>query len=293
MRIHAVVDRQFGVYVLQFDGITFDNRFLPTSWQPDPRWHLAVFVTRGAFTVGGERFERGEGFSAATETLAPRVSPEMVVRSCEPSSAVVALRLRPPFFLEEHRASLRRLPPGVRELPWLELSAAAEEPARGEGRVETTFTRVLDGLRDARVLDEAAPSPLSPSSAPGRVVSRIASTIFPTLSALATRPTMIDLMARTQLTERQLLRNLVRVQEDFELLDRGWRAAILRWRVTAGALLLSSRDISLAEVARLAGYSSTKAMARAFSDAGLPPPGEVRERIGKDAAALPPHESEA
>jgi transcriptional regulator GlxA family with amidase domain len=75
----------------------------------------------------------------------------------------------------------------------------------------------------------------------------------------------------------------VRVQEDFELLDRGWRAAILRWRVTAGALLLSSPEVSLGEAARLAGYSSLKAMARAFSDEGLPSPSEVRERIGKDS----------
>jgi AraC-like DNA-binding protein len=281
MRINAVVDRQFGVYVLQFEGLTFDNRFLPTSWQPDPRWHLAVFVTRGAFLVGNERFERGEGFSAATDTLAPSSAQAVVVRSCEPSSAVVALRLRPPFFLEGHRAPLERLPPRACEVPWLELSSATEEPARGGDRLGDSFNRVVDGLRDARVLDASTPTPFSKASGPGRVVSQIASTIFPTLSALAMRPTMIDLMARAQLTERQLLRNLVRVQEDFELLDRGWRAAILRWRVTAGALLLSSPEVSLAEVSRLAGYSSVKAMARAFSDAGLPTPGEVRERIGK------------
>ncbi len=287
MCIHAVVDRQFGVYVLQFDGITFDNRFLPTTWQPDPRWHLAVFVTRGAFTVGEERFERGEGFTAATETLAPSVSQEVVVRSCEPSSEVVALRLRPPFFREEQRAPLVRLPSSTRDLPWHDLRDVAAESARGRGigRLELSFNRVLDGLREARVLEATTPTPLAPSSAPGRIVSRIASTIFPTLSALAMRPTMIDLMAHAQLTERQLLRNLVRVQEDFELLDRGWRSAILRWRVTAGALLLSSPDLAIAEVARLAGYSSVKAMARAFSDAGLPPPPDVRERIATSARA--------
>jgi AraC-like DNA-binding protein len=283
MRIHAVVDRQCGVYLLQFDGITFDNRFLPTSWRPDPRWHLVVFVTRGVFTVGGERFEAGQGFCAATETVAPRLTPETPVRSRESSSAVVALRLRPPFFERSYRAPLVRLRAGAEALPWKELSAAAEEPGRGVDRLEASFTRVLDGLRVAGVLDRSAEAPLSPSSGPSRVVSRVAEAIFPTLSRLAMRPTMIDLMARVQLTERQLLRNLVRVQEDFELLDRGWRAAILRWRVTAGALLLSSPEVSLGEAARLAGYSSLKAMARAFSDEGLPSPSEVRERIGKDS----------
>ncbi|MFO0663635.1 MAG: hypothetical protein U0174_06765 [Polyangiaceae bacterium] len=286
MRIHSVVDRQFGVYLLQYDGVTFDNRYLPTSWQKDDRWHLAAYIYRGALSVGSQRFEEGDAFTAATDTLAPSLNPQEVVRTHGPS-AILALRLRPPFFNDTFRGYLTRLP-NVKSLPWDELKTSVEDPAKNMDRLPASFNRVIDGLRAEGVLDKTAPSPFSGSTGTGRVVSRIASTVFPTLSRLATRPTMVDLIARAQLTERQLLRNLLRVQEDFELFDRGWRPAILRWRVTAGALLLSSPDVSLSEAARLAGYSSVKAMARAFADSGLPSPSEVRERIGKDPVPTAP-----
>lgn len=283
MRIHSVVDKQFGAYLLQYDGVTFDNRFLPTSWRPDPRWHLAVFICRGAVSVGSERFEAGQAFTAETETVAPGTSPQALVRTHGPSG-ILALRLRPPFFREAYRSKVQRIHGAAESLPWHELRAAVEDPAHSLDSLPLYLNRVLDGLRALDVLDSAMPSPYMGSTGPGRVVSRISSTVFPTLSRLATRPTMVDLIARAQLTERQLLRNLLRVQEDFELFDRGWRPAILRWRVTAGALLLSNPDVTLAEAARLAGYSSVKAMARAFADSGLPSPSEVRDRIGKDAA---------
>jgi len=41
-------------------------------------------------------------------------------------------------------------------------------------------------------------------------------------------------------------------------------------------MLCSSRDYSVAEVAKVVGYTSTNAMTNAFATAGLPPPSWYR-----------------
>jgi transcriptional regulator GlxA family with amidase domain len=52
-----------------------------------------------------------------------------------------------------------------------------------------------------------------------------------------------------------------------------------RLRLKMAVIMLSAKDATVAEVARVVGYGSADAMARAFRDAELPAPSEVREAL--------------
>lgn len=56
----------------------------------------------------------------------------------------------------------------------------------------------------------------------------------------------------------------------------GYRDALLVLRLRTAALLLSARDTSVNEVAKVVGYGSPIAMARAFRDADLPAPSVIQ-----------------
>lgn len=88
---------------------------------------------------------------------------------------------------------------------------------------------------------------------------------------------LVDVIARAGVSERQFLRTMTRVQDVFDLQDRGFRSTMVRWRATAAVLLASSRELSFDEVATLAGYSNLSAMHRALRSFGLPTPLAIRE----------------
>ena len=61
----------------------------------------------------------------------------------------------------------------------------------------------------------------------------------------------------------------------------GYRDALLLLRLRSAALMLSAPDATVVEVAKLVGYGSPIAMARAFRDAKLPAPSVVQAELRK------------
>jgi transcriptional regulator GlxA family with amidase domain len=59
----------------------------------------------------------------------------------------------------------------------------------------------------------------------------------------------------------------------------GYRDALLMLRLRSAVLLLSAPDATVAEVAKLVGYGSPIAMARAFRDAKLPSPSVIQAAV--------------
>jgi transcriptional regulator GlxA family with amidase domain len=51
--------------------------------------------------------------------------------------------------------------------------------------------------------------------------------------------------------------------------------------------MLSAKDASVAQVARVVGYGSSIAMCRAFRDAKLPSPGAVQRALSADEVFTP------
>jgi AraC-like DNA-binding protein len=79
------------------------------------------------------------------------------------------------------------------------------------------------------------------------------------------------------------LRHVTREVKDFASALRvpfwGWRESTRRLRMKVAMLGLSVEAMPIAEVARVAGYGSVEAMARAFRDAKLEAPSRVRQRL--------------
>jgi AraC-like DNA-binding protein len=90
---------------------------------------------------------------------------------------------------------------------------------------------------------------------------------------------LVDATECARLTERQVRRDVVRMQENFDLFDHGFREVVHRWRLTAAVLLLSAPNLSATEVAGAVGYGSLTAMGRAFKQAHLPSPSQVRRML--------------
>ena len=79
----------------------------------------------------------------------------------------------------------------------------------------------------------------------------------------------------------------MKVQIEYDLLDRGWRDSLVRWRTTLAVLLLSVDRLSIEEIAAQAGYSGPTAMGRALREAGLPTASAIRASLRDDAPPIP------
>ena len=92
---------------------------------------------------------------------------------------------------------------------------------------------------------------------------------------LAGEWTMGEAAEAVGLSVRQLRRDIDGFVDAFQFGLGGWRHEMRRLRLKIAALGLSAEGATVAEVARATGYGSTEAMARAFREAGLPPPSTV------------------
>jgi transcriptional regulator GlxA family with amidase domain len=81
------------------------------------------------------------------------------------------------------------------------------------------------------------------------------------------------------LSMRQVGRDAKELASTFGL--DGYRDALLLLRLRSAALMLSAPDATVVEVAKLVGYGSPIAMARAFRDARLPAPSVVQAELRK------------
>lgn len=273
--VRVILGRRFGAYALELDGLRFDNRFIPAVSGAKRDWRLLVFPTVGSLRVRNSIVPPG-CLLLLPQTLLSAADPANWVTSQGPKASLAAVRIE--------RGNLVNA--SSNELQVVAVSAATVQAFRElwEPTCAGDSARALSCgamLFDELVRDGVARTPLSKAEEQeGRTLAvRSMEAAFPLLSALATKPMLVDIVARAGVGERQFLRNIQQVQAEFDLPDRGWRETIVRWRVTAAVLLLSSDELSLTEVAQLAGYSGNKTMGRALAEAGLPQGSELRKQL--------------
>ena len=93
--------------------------------------------------------------------------------------------------------------------------------------------------------------------------------------------TKLQMSESLHLSERQIHRLFEEFSARFGINARSWRDVRNRWRVQNAALLLSRRELTVADVAREVGYTSPNALARAFSKSGFPSPAVIRDRMSE------------
>lgn len=101
------------------------------------------------------------------------------------------------------------------------------------------------------------------------------------LSHLAEEPMQVELQEELGISERHLRRLTAEVFKRYGFVDTNWGEARVRRRLMAAVAFMSHPDATVSLVAREVGYHSTQAMARAFSRAGFPPPGRIRDVLAE------------
>lgn len=273
LEVRARVQRDGGVYAVALRGAAVDGALVP-ALRPSPRdWCLVVRPTAGEVRFGGRVVERGAAMVVRERALtAAAPAGEVVVAT--PGTRAVALRVPGDEVVDVGRVF--RVSPDAgdalaRAEAQLQSGGASDDDAAA---ADAHRALVADG-----VLRPRAPSGERDGVRPDIFSSRLAAALYPALSRLVRQPMLVDLVDLAGVGERQMLRTVKDVQSRFDLTERGWRATVLRWRVTTAVLLLSNPDIPLEAVARESGYSSLTALGRALRAYGLPAPSDCRARL--------------
>lgn len=110
-------------------------------------------------------------------------------------------------------------------------------------------------------------------------VERVCQALISLYSKLDTGAYLELLASLAGISPRQATRDMVAFLSTFPVPGRTFRELVKVLRIRRAAMLLSARDVTVTSVARDVGYGGLDAMARAFRDAGLPSPSEVRAEL--------------
>lgn len=280
MDFRSALTPSLGAFAFRFEGVVVANRILPLRPRPPVRWHCVLRVREGSLLWNGRELGPEttlllpEGFLLPTEAL------DLDLRTN--SELVVLAAMRLPSEVVRAKTSVTIL----------NLTTASALDAVADRLLADADMRDL-GCALQQTWDElcasgfVTPSMGSEVEEP-RVVDRVG-TALSALSQLEKNPHLIDLVGAARVTERQLLRDFVEVQERFGIVVRGFRGTLTYFRLIVATMFLGVKDLSIRDVARVVGFSSTSAMARAFRAGGLGRPTAVRERLcGADSGRLSP-----
>lgn len=183
------------------------------------------------------------------------------------------------------------------DLEWTPASRVAEPPLRRLAPVDLGRAARLDehlvreSATDAAIFTEAfelfrsAGAPLGTLSVetfeggPSAQDVRIASAITAQIAVLPTAASALSLGEHAELSPRQLQRVFTQFCDRYRLNASSGRDMRNRYRLQIAIALASIPSLSVAELAAEVGYASPGALARAFANAGLPPPSALRDEI--------------
>lgn len=259
--------------------IAMDTRFIPGSEAARRDAVCLYLLIAGNFTIhDGASFEGPCAFLLTEAQLEGADGRrELTFRS----------EGRPLMAIELHlRAADLRVRPGAAPVP-ITLSEQTIDAARRAADLarhdDASLTAAMHALL-ARLVDDDL---LERSAAEGAsrpipsAFARLWQGVRPMVERLYLSPTVQEVSAVSGVSERQVDRYVKQFVSVFGLMGVGWRPVTRHLRLKLSVMLLSAEGASIAEVARIVGYGSPDAMARAFRDASLAPPSEVQQRLAE------------
>jgi AraC-like DNA-binding protein len=141
------------------------------------------------------------------------------------------------------------------------------------------LARLLDTLAGAGAVDPQLSSTLCDDE-PIRFL-RLWAALQPLYATYGGTASLKQLAASLQMSLRQIGRDAKELATTFGF-SGGYRDALLVLRLRTAVLLMSAPDASIADIARLVGYGSSIAMARALRDAKLPAPTTIQSALRGD-----------
>lgn len=280
-RVFRVVARHPGflVRLAEFAGGVAEDRLFDAAEQRTtlPGWPVLAVALAGSVLV---RHGDDAVLAGAGELVWVPSGGAFRARSGEGGVRVLLVQWDPAIFgrpggtsLVTQRlrgAGMDRLRGAVRRL-----AAAGYAAERASVAVAQLFAELCAlGLVDARPAPDQLVLPGCESLAPVGIAIDLA------LSSMQRNPMALDLEAVLGRSPAQTRRLLRRYGQALDLPGAvTWRELRNVWRLTVGALLMTTPGARTERVADLLGYGSATAFCHAFAGAGLPSPGDVRRAV--------------
>jgi AraC-like DNA-binding protein len=259
MRSSLLVERAVRGTVILREGLAFDTRFAAAAaGRPEPVGHVFMLLD-GRFVHEGGAYAAPVAFVIGDDEIERVGTKSRTFRTDGERATVVQLRID-----KKHL----RWPIGLVHGP---IQVAAWDAARALAETPTD-------PRALAALIEALGIPISITLEEPERMRRLWGAIEPLYAEYGATISIKQIAAALGMSMRQVGRDAKELASTFGLGD-GYRDALLVLRLRSAVLMLSAPDATVAEVARLVGYGSPIAMARAFRDAKLPPPSEVQNRL--------------
>jgi AraC-like DNA-binding protein len=268
LRSTIFLERRLRVHVIRRERLLFDSAYMPPAVRTSPFVHLFAQLS-GTIVVDGVPLP-GPCAVMLAETEFDRVAAGApTFRSFGAQCTIIEARL--PTDAVRSPIGLAHGPIALADDVWAAcsaLEAAPSEPAVHQliAALATTGA-VSQGLSSSVVARE-----------PERFL-RLWAVLRPLYGNLATSASLKQIAALTDLSLRQLGRDLADLTRTFGLFGAGFRDAMRVLRLRAAVLLLSAPGGTPSDVASAVGYGSLDAMGRAFRDAQLPAPSVVQAAV--------------
>ncbi len=269
MRSSLLFERAIRGTLVQRKNLAFDTKYAAAaSGKPEPVGHLFMQLT-GTFEkdvsakvaapfavmLADDEWERPKEGSRTFRTEGECVD-------------VVQLRfardvVRVPIGLEHGALTLS-------SASWDAVAALLEAGPRGDA---SALSRALDALASDGIIAATVPGTVI-GEEPERF-RRLWDALRPLYQTHGATTSLKQLANSLGMSMRQVGRDAKELSTAFGI-GGGYRDALLVLRLRQAVLLLSAPDATVADVARIVGYGSPIAMARAFRDADLPAPSVIQ-----------------
>jgi AraC-like DNA-binding protein len=270
VRSSLIFERAVRGTVVHREALAFDTRFAAAAaGKLEPVGHLFILQTGRFVSDQGEAMTGPVAFMLADDEWERRGKTSRTFRTDGPTVDVVQLRIAK----DQIRVPIG-LPAGPLALPpacW-DAAAALVAGVPDAGRL----ARLIEALAAASVVAREMPTTVI-AEEPERF-RRLWSALQPLYQTYGATTSLKQLASSLGMSMRQVGRDAKDLSAAFGI-GGGYRDALLVVRLRMAVLLLSARDATVADVAKLVGYGSPIAMARAFRDAKLPAPSVVQTEV--------------
>lgn len=268
--------------IVERRGLVLDTRFVPPAVQAAGDNLCLYLLLRGTWRLGGGAL----GFEGPAAFV---VSEEQLEGGDGAHSLTYRTDARDFAMIEVHvGAGDTSLRPGALPTPvplderaWGAARRASAGALRDDDSAASAISELVSELAASSIVGaDAAASATRPVAAPFRVLW---GALRPAVERFNLLASLDQISASMGTPPREVDRHVRAFISASGLVGGGWRPASRHLRLKMAVILLSADGASVAEVARVVGYGSSDAMARAFRDAALPSPGAVRDAVRRSA----------
>lgn len=275
VRSSLIFERAVRGHVVHREQLAFDTRFAAAAGgKLEPVGHLFMLVAGRVVSDRGEVMTAPVAFMLADDEWERPRKDSRTFRTDGPIVDVVQLRVAKPHI---------RAPIGFDRGP-LALTPTCWDAAAA------MIASVPDAARLATLIDALAGAGVFAKEIATTVIAeeperfrRLWEALQPLYQTYGATTSLKQLASSLGMSMRQVGRDAKELSAAFGI-GSGYRDALLMMRLRMAVLLLAAPNQTVGDVAKLVGYGSPIAMARAFRDAKLPAPSAIQSSLALDSA---------